>query len=56
MIVDRNLVVCLTGAAGQIAYALLPALCDGSIFGREQVNNPRFHRNNFMQLFYRKLI
>lgn len=30
------LIVCLTGAAGQIAYALLPALCDGSIFGSHQ--------------------
>lgn len=37
MIVDKPLVVCLTGAAGQIAYALLPALCDGSIFGVHQV-------------------
>jgi len=37
MIVDSNLVVCLTGAAGQIAYALLPSLCDGSIFGAHQV-------------------
>lgn len=37
MISDKSLVVCLTGAAGQIAYALLPALCDGSIFGVHQV-------------------
>jgi hypothetical protein len=37
MIVDKTLVVCLTGAAGQIAYALLPSLCDGSIFGVHQV-------------------
>ena len=40
MIVDKPkpLVVCLTGAAGQIAYSLLPSLCDGSIFGVDQVN------------------
>lgn len=34
---DEPLVVCVTGAAGQIAYALLPSLCDGSIFGVHQV-------------------
>lgn len=33
----QTLVVCVTGAAGQIAYALLPAICDGSIFGVHQV-------------------
>jgi hypothetical protein len=37
MVHSTNLVVCLTGAAGQIAYALLPSLCDGSIFGSHQV-------------------
>lgn len=34
--------VCVTGAAGQIAYALLPAVCDGSIFGTHQVIVVRF--------------
>jgi hypothetical protein len=38
MIVDKPLVVVLTGSAGQIAYALLPSLCDGSIFGSHQVS------------------
>lgn len=37
MIVDKPLVVALTGSAGQIAYALLPSICDGSIFGAHQV-------------------
>lgn len=47
MIVDTSLVVCLTGAAGQIAYALLPSLCDGSIFGSHQVGwNPIFKNLN----------
>ena len=36
MISEKPLTVCLTGAAGQIAYALLPSLCDGSVFGGHQ--------------------
>lgn len=31
--IDTPLNVCLTGAAGQIAYALLPYLLNGAIFG-----------------------
>ena len=27
-----SLVVCITGAAGQIAYSLLPRLCSGAVF------------------------
>ena len=27
-----SLVVCITGAAGQIAYSFLPRLCSGSVF------------------------
>lgn len=38
---SNPLVVCVTGAAGQIAYALLPAICDGSIFGVHQVQSLR---------------
>lgn len=53
MIFDRNLVVCLTGAAGQIAYALLPSLCDGSIFGAHQVIEISI---NLRINIYRKLI
>lgn len=41
MISDGPLTVCLTGAAGQIAYALFPSLCDGSIFGAHQQINLR---------------
>lgn len=32
---STSVVVCVTGAAGQIAYALLPLICSGSIFGTE---------------------
>lgn len=28
--------VCVTGAAGQIGYALLPLICSGSVFGDDQ--------------------
>jgi len=28
----ESLVVCITGAAGQIAYSLLPRLCSGAVF------------------------
>lgn len=28
--------VCVTGAAGQIGYALLPLICSGSMFGDDQ--------------------
>ena len=41
MISEKPLTVCLTGAAGQIAYALLPSHCDGSIFGAHQKVNLR---------------
>lgn len=30
--------MCLTGAAGQIAYSLLPHLLDGSVFGIRQIS------------------
>jgi malate/lactate dehydrogenase len=30
------LTVCITGAAGQIGYALLPHLCSGKTFGPDQ--------------------
>lgn len=29
--------VCVTGAAGQIAYSLLYNICNGSVFGQDQV-------------------
>ena len=29
--------VCVTGAAGQIAYSLLYGLCKGDVFGHNQV-------------------
>lgn len=53
IMVDLNLVVCLTGAAGQIAYSLLPSLCDGSIFGTHKVKHG--HINTFL-IFFRKSI
>lgn len=62
---DEPLVVCVTGAAGQIAYALLPSLCDGSIFGVHQVKKTTENDNkndqfkSLMTLFksnFRKLI
>lgn len=28
----ENLVVCITGAAGQIAYSFIPRLCSGAVF------------------------
>lgn len=28
----ESLIVCVTGAAGQIAYSLLPRLCSGVVF------------------------
>ena len=31
--------VCVTGAAGQIAYSLLYSIAKGDVFGREQVGN-----------------
>ena len=27
--------ICITGAAGQIAYAFIPLLCSGQIFGQK---------------------
>lgn len=30
--------VCVTGGAGRIAYALIPSLCDGSVFGSDQIH------------------
>ena len=30
------LTVCITGAAGQIGYALLPHICSGKTFGPDQ--------------------
>lgn len=38
--VDSPINVCLTGAAGQIAYALLPYLLNGSIFGAHVCIHP----------------
>jgi malate dehydrogenase len=35
--VEAPLVVCLTGAAGQIAYALIPSLLDGSVFSHRPI-------------------
>lgn len=37
VIMRSSISVCVTGAAGQIAYALLPLIASGSIFGHEQV-------------------
>jgi hypothetical protein len=30
--------ICVTGAAGQIAYSLLPYLCNGSIFDDQPIH------------------
>jgi len=30
------LTVCITGAAGQIGYAIIPMICNGDMFGPEQ--------------------
>ena len=40
----QPLVVCVTGAAGQIAYSLLFALASGSVFGATQVRPVRLMR------------
>ena len=32
---NKNLIVCITGAAGQIAYSFIPQLLSGEIFGKE---------------------
>jgi len=32
---SKNVTVCITGAAGQIAYSLIPMVCNGQIFGKE---------------------
>ena len=29
-------IVAVTGAAGRIGYSLIPLICDGSIFGKDQ--------------------
>jgi malate dehydrogenase len=30
--------VCVTGAAGQIGYALIPMICSGQVFGHQKIN------------------
>jgi len=32
----KPIVVCVTGAAGQIGYAITPMICNGDMFGPEQ--------------------
>jgi len=34
---DRPINVCVTGAAGQIAYSLLPLIAGGKVFGPQQL-------------------
>jgi len=34
-IMSSTVTVCITGAAGQIAYSLIPMVCNGQIFGME---------------------
>lgn len=34
---DQSLKVCVTGAAGQIAYSFLPLLLTGQIFGKRKI-------------------
>ena len=33
---DKPIIVAVTGAAGRIGYSLVPLICDGSIFGKDQ--------------------
>lgn len=33
---QASLKVCLTGAAGQIGYAILPLICTGQVFGPDR--------------------
>ena len=33
---ERAIIVAVTGGAGRIAYSLVPLICDGTIFGKEQ--------------------
>ena len=35
---DRAAVIVISGAAGQIAYSLLPLICSGSVFGDQRVS------------------
>jgi len=39
----------ITGAAGQIAYSLLLPICNGDVFGKDQV---RFEINLIRNFFY----
>ena len=36
--ITNSLKICVTGAAGQIAYSLIPLLANGDVFGQNKLN------------------
>jgi len=48
--------ICITGAAGQIAYSLLYSICKGDVFGTNQVQAYHIYTTFFMSCFLFKLL